>query len=66
MVDFVRYVITNVISPGQGQGHENHGQGQTHPHRYEGYFQQAKVDSNELPGQTGNYGLRTIGTALIP
>jgi len=67
VVDFVSFVITEVISPGQGEGHENHGQGQTHPHRYRGYFRQAKVKSGETPGQTaGNYGLRTIGTALIP
>ncbi len=67
VVDFASFVITEVISPGQGEGHENHGQGQTHPHQYRGYFRQAKVKSGETTGQTaGNYGLRTVGTALIP
>ena len=67
VVDFVNFVITEVISPGQGEGHENHGQGQTHPHRYQGYFRQNKVKSGETPGGTaGSYGLRTVGTALIP
>ncbi len=65
VVDFVNFVITEVISPGQGNGHGNNGQGQTHPHRYRGYFQ-PKVNAGGAPPGQGAGSSRIVRTALIP